>query len=100
MAQTDAWAGNLSGLGAERQPSACSRGARQYDESMLDEERLQRYRAMTCEERWREVEELMTLAWRSLLELSEEERRRRLDLVREEHELSDAIILEHLRRLS
>jgi hypothetical protein len=67
---------------------------------MLDEQRLERYRRMTPEERLREVEELMTFAWRSLLELSDEERQRRLDLVREEHELSDAIILAHLRQYS
>ena len=36
---------------------------------MLSKERIERYRRMTPEERWREVEELMTLAWRSLLEL-------------------------------
>lgn len=54
---------------------------------------------MTPEERWREVEELMTLAWRSLLELPEEERQRRLAIIREEHEVSDRIVLEHLRRL-
>jgi hypothetical protein len=67
---------------------------------MLDEQRLERYRRMTPDERWSEVEELMTLAWRSLLELPEEERQRRLDLIREEHELSDAIILAHLRQFS
>ena len=67
---------------------------------MLDQSRIDHYRRMTPEERWRETEELMTLAWRSLLELPEDERRRRLDLVREEHEQSDAILLEHLRKCS
>jgi hypothetical protein len=64
---------------------------------MLSPERIQAYRRMTPEERWREVEELMTLAWRTLRELSPEERERRLALLREEHEASDAVLLEHLR---
>ncbi len=67
---------------------------------MLDEKRIEHYRRMTPEDRWRETEELMTLAWRSLLEMPEDERNRRLDLVREEHEQSDAIILDHLRNCS
>jgi len=54
---------------------------------------------MTPEERWRETEELMTFAWRSLLELPERERERRLAIIREEHEASDRALLEHLRRL-
>ncbi|MBI2933091.1 MAG: hypothetical protein HYY16_15715 [Planctomycetes bacterium] len=66
---------------------------------MLSAEKIQAYRAMTPEERWREVEELMSLAWRTLCELPDEERRRRLEIIREEHEASDAIMLEHLRRL-
>ncbi len=63
---------------------------------MLSEARIEAYRRMTPEERWREVEELMTLAWRSLLELPEADRRRRLEVIREEHEASDAILLRHL----
>jgi hypothetical protein len=66
---------------------------------MLSERKLEAYRRMTPEERWREVEELMTLAWRSLLELPDEERRRRLDVIREEHEDSDRVLLEHLGKL-
>ena len=66
---------------------------------MLSDEKIEAYRRMTPEERWREVEELMTLAWRMLLELPEDERNRRLAIIREEHEKSDAIILDHLRRL-
>jgi hypothetical protein len=63
---------------------------------MLSEEKIRAYRLMSPEERWREVEELMTLAWRSLLALPEEERRRRLQMVRVEHDASDAVLLEHL----
>lgn len=65
---------------------------------MLSDEKIEAYRRMTPEERWREVEELMTIAWRSLLELPEEERERRLAVIREEHEESDRRMLEHLRR--
>ena len=56
---------------------------------MLSEEQLALYRRMSIEERWRITEELMTLAWRSLLELPYEERERRLRIAREEHELSN-----------
>ncbi len=66
---------------------------------MLSKERIERYRRMTPEERWREVEELMTIAWHSLLELPEEERERRLAIIRAEHEASDEILLEQLRRI-
>lgn len=66
---------------------------------MLSDERIAAYRRMTPEERWREVEELMTLAWRALLERSAEERERVLRHVREEHDKSDAVMLEALRRL-
>jgi hypothetical protein len=66
---------------------------------MLSEKKLEEYRRMTPEERWVEVEELMTLAWRSLLELPEDERARRLALIREEHERSDQALLERLAKL-
>jgi len=66
---------------------------------VLSDERIAAYRRMTPEERWREVEELMTLAWRALLERSAEERERVLRHVREEHDKSDAVMLEALRRL-
>jgi hypothetical protein len=45
-----------------------------------------------------EVEELMTLAWRDLMSRPQEERNRILAAIREEHELSDAVMLEGLRR--
>ena len=53
---------------------------------MLSEEQLSLYRRMSIEERWRLTEELMTVAWRALLDLPYEERERRLKLAREEHE--------------
>jgi hypothetical protein len=65
---------------------------------MLSAERLEAYRRMTSEERWREVEALMTLAWRDLLARPQAERDRILALIREEHEASDALMLEGLRR--
>ena len=46
-----------------------------------------------------EVEELMTLAWRDLRARPPRERERILTWIREEHEKSDALILEGLRRL-
>lgn len=65
---------------------------------MLSEAQLNAYREMTLEERWHEVEELMTFAWRFLSELPEEEIERRLAHDREQHDKSDAIVLEYLRR--
>lgn len=65
---------------------------------MLSEAKLEAYRGMTIEERWREVEGLMSFAWRFLKELPEEEVERRLAYDREQHDKSDAIILDYLRR--
>lgn len=67
---------------------------------MISEEKLAAYRAMSQEERWREVEALMTLAWRMLEALPHEEVERRLAWDREQHDKADAIVLEHLRRYS
>lgn len=53
---------------------------------------------MSLEARRREVEALMTFAWRSLKDLPVEEVERRLAYDREQHDLSDAIMLEYLRR--
>lgn len=65
---------------------------------MLSQEQIEAYRRMTPEERWEQVEALMSLAWSMLKELPEEERERRLARDRDEHDQADAIILEHLRR--
>jgi hypothetical protein len=67
---------------------------------MLSDAKIEAYRRMTPEERWREVEELMTLAWRTLKELPDDDFHRRMEVIRREHEESDAIILEHLWRYS
>ena len=67
---------------------------------MLGKDRIAAYRSMSQEERWREVEQLMTLAWRSLQELPPEEVQRRLDRDRQEHDRADEIMLAHLRRVS
>jgi hypothetical protein len=64
---------------------------------VLSEEQLESYRRMSVEERWRITEELMTLAWRALLEMPYEERERRLQLAREEHDRSNQALLESLR---
>jgi len=68
--------------------------------TMLGKDRIAAYRAMSQEERWREVEQLMTLAWRSLQHLPPEEIQRRLDRDRQEHDRADEIMLAHLRRVS
>ena len=66
--------------------------------AMISEAQLEAYRRMTPEERWREVEALMTMAWRMLKELPHEEVERRLAYDRAQHDQSDAIMLEYLRR--
>lgn len=65
---------------------------------MLSREQVEAYRAMSPEERWREVEALMDLAWRTLQQLPDEEVARRLALDRKWHDEGDEIMLEHLRR--
>jgi hypothetical protein len=65
---------------------------------MLGPEQIERYRRMSPAERLKETEELMTLAWRMLLELPAEERERRLRIIREAHEEEHALILDYLRR--
>jgi hypothetical protein len=70
-----------------------------YDPIVLSEEQIELYRRMSIEERWRIVEELMTLAWRALLELPYEERERRLQIAREEHDAGCRALAEALRKL-
>ena len=65
---------------------------------MLDRRRIEHYRRMTFEERWREVEELMTLAWRDLQARPREERDRILRILREEHDRADRLWREELGR--
>ena len=65
---------------------------------MLSKEQIERYRRMTIKERWAEFEELMDLAWRTLMALPPEERNRRLDVARRQHELSNQALLEGLRK--
>lgn len=55
---------------------------------MLSEAQIEAYRRMTQEERWREVEALMTFAWRFLKELPDKERERRLAYDREQHHIT------------
>ena len=65
---------------------------------MLSDDRIQRYRAMSQAERWREVESLMTFAWRELQKLPHAEIERRLAHDRRQHDESDRAMLEHLRK--
>ncbi|MBI4600729.1 MAG: hypothetical protein HY721_02100 [Planctomycetes bacterium] len=66
---------------------------------MLSEEQLALYRRMSIEERWKITEELMRFTWEALLEMPFEERERRLQLAREEHELSSRAMAEALSKL-
>ncbi|MBI1851425.1 MAG: hypothetical protein HYR85_13880 [Planctomycetes bacterium] len=66
---------------------------------MLSDEKIEAYRRMTPARRWKETEELMTWAWRALLALPLAERNRRLQVVRDEHDRSDANMLAHMRKL-
>lgn len=79
---------------------AAPRAGLWYDTRMLSEATIRAYRSMSIEERWQEVEELMTLAWRTLQELPDDEFERRLAAIRAEHEASDAALLERLRSVS
>ena len=65
---------------------------------MLSDAKIEAYRKMSQEERWREVEQLMTFAWRFLKQLPHEEVERRLALDRRMHDEADARMLAHLRR--
>ena len=63
---------------------------------MLSDAKIAAYRRMTPEERWKGVEELMTLAWRELLARPAAERERILRLIHDDHDLSDATMLKAL----
>ncbi|MBL9000830.1 MAG: hypothetical protein JNK25_06805 [Phycisphaerae bacterium] len=65
---------------------------------MQDHARIEAYRKMPQEERWREVQALMTYAWRFLKQLPHEEVARRLAEDRKRHDDSDEIMLAHLRK--
>lgn len=57
---------------------------------MIGEEEIRRYREMTPEERFEVFRQLMDFAWDLLLELPEEERRRRLAYAEALHAESSA----------
>jgi hypothetical protein len=60
---------------------------------MLSKERLEAYRRMTPQQKWAETCELIDAGWQILLSLSPEERERRLEIMRREHEAgNDAIV--------
>jgi len=66
---------------------------------MIGHDQVERYRMMSQPERWREVEALMSFAWRSLKQLPAEERTRRLKEDERRHDEADEIVLAHLRSL-
>lgn len=86
------------GTSPESRALAGGRRGRYDSRAMLSDERIEAYRMMSQEERWREVEELMTFAWRFLKQLPHEEVERRLAFDRKQHDESDEIVLAHLRR--
>ena len=47
---------------------------------MLGKERLERYREMTAAEKYEELKILMDMAWEDLLQMTPEERTRRLEV--------------------
>jgi hypothetical protein len=65
---------------------------------MLSQAQIEAYRKMTQEERWREVEALMTFAWRYLQQLPKDEVARRLAYDQRQHDEADEIMLAHLRK--
>lgn len=64
---------------------------------MMSREQIEALRRMSVEERWELTRQLMSLAWRALLELPYEERERRLRLIREEHDKSCEALARALR---
>jgi hypothetical protein len=67
---------------------------------MLSPSQLDAYRKMSQAERWREVESLMTFAWRALKQLPREEIDRRLAIDRARQDQADEAMLAHLRRFA
>lgn len=66
---------------------------------MIGPEEIARYKAMSPEDRFELFRRLMNFAWQSMLELPEEERRRRLDWVEREHEAASRRLEEKFREL-
>jgi hypothetical protein len=60
-------------------------------------EQIEAYRRMTPQERWKITADLMELAWRTLLALTPEDRERRLELARRQHDLSNEAIVAALK---
>ena len=59
---------------------------------MLSKERLEAYRRMTPAQKWAETLALADYGWQMLLRLAPEERERRLEIMRREHqETNDAV---------
>ena len=64
---------------------------------MLSKERLEAYRKMTPAERWAETLTLLDFGWEMLQSLPAEERERRLEIMRREHEESNDAIARALK---
>lgn len=60
---------------------------------MLSEEQLEAYRRMTPAQKWEETMMLLDFGWEILMSLPAEERERRIEIMRREHqESNDAIV--------
>ena len=75
------------------------RAARRYHGGMIGSEDIARYRAMSMEERFEIFHRLMNFAWESLLELPDEERRRRLAWLEHERDAANARLEAKFREL-
>lgn len=64
---------------------------------MQSKEQIEAYRRMTPQERWKITADLMEFAWRTLLEMTLEERERRLETARRHHRLSNEAIVAGLK---
>ena len=64
---------------------------------MLSKERLEAYQRMTPAEKWAETLALMDFGWEMLLRLPLEERERRLELMRAEHQASNDAVAKALK---
>ena len=64
---------------------------------MLSKERLEAYRRMTPAQKWAETLALADYGWQMLLRLAPEERERRLEIMRREHQATNDAVAKALK---
>lgn len=64
---------------------------------MLSPERLEAYRRMSPQEKWEEFRSLLDSGWEMLMSLPAEERERRLEIMRVEHQKTNDLIVKALK---